>query len=113
MFAKILKFLDPTKLPIIKQILDKFDKSTKDHLGKESASRIGFYCFVLLIMFISIWTVIANSLSYEVLTLIGLLIGQLSILLNIKKNSEKSPFPSLDELNKIKNDIEKNKISDK
>jgi hypothetical protein len=108
-FKNFLGFLNPTKLPFIKQFLGKLDKSTKDHLGKESSGRIGYYCFVFLICFISIWCVVTNTLSYEVITLVTILVGQLALLLNIKKNAEKTPFPSLDEYNKYKIQYEKGK----
>lgn len=107
----------------IKRMMEKIGKSTKDHLGKESASRIGYYIFVLLIMLITLtgiaieignayhsWTAetwSAYQMSNEFLGLLMMLIGQLSILLNIKKNSESTPFPSLDNMNSTMDSINK------
>lgn len=96
----------------VKNMMNKIGLSTKDHLGKESASRIGYYIFIGLIITITLtatgieignayiaWTAtvpIAHAISYELIGLITLLMGQLSILLNIKKNAESTKFPTLE-----------------
>lgn len=104
--------VNPMETSFMKKLFSKIDNSTKDHLGKDSASRIGYYIFISMILMITLTVIgveagnayvswkaipsVAYTISNELLALLGMLIAQLSILLNIKKNSEKTSFPTLE-----------------
>jgi hypothetical protein len=94
----------------------KIKESMNDHLGKASATRINGYIITILIT-ISIFTCLyievssalsaieteggTYTISVQLITLIGMLIGHHSLLFQLKRKSEETNFPTLDNLNEL------------
>lgn len=100
---------------------DSFMESLKDHLGKFSSTRIsGYYMSFLLTLCVltsvglEITSAVTSykentpySVSVQIITIIGMVLGQQALLFNLKRKSEDTPFPTLEHLedNKIKETI--------
>lgn len=91
--------------------------STKDHLGKESATRINGYLMSVMItlmvivvcgielgnMYIAFSVGDFYTVGYEFVCIFGMVLAHQLVLFNLKKSSEKSPFPTLEKMKGIDN----------
>lgn len=92
-------------------------KSCKDHLGKESATRISGYILTIMICIIVLisciidlingYSAFINNMTYELsmqtIAIFGMLLTQQSILFNLKRKSEETNFPTLENNKNNKN----------
>jgi hypothetical protein len=94
----------------------KISNSCKDHLGKDSATRINAYIMtaligLIVICFLGIEVInaidayksegVGYTVSTQLVVLVTLLLGHQALLLNLKRKSEDTSFPTVEILKEI------------
>lgn len=105
----------------VKKWRDKILDSTKDHLGKESATRINGYLMSAMItlmvvvtcaveignMYIAFKELTPYEIGYGFIAIFGMVLSHQLVLFNLKKSSEQSSFPTVEALKKGNTETEK------
>ncbi len=89
-------------------------QSLKDHLGKASSTRINGYIMTILfaicvfcVVGVEITSTGVYTVSNQLIAICVLILGQQALLFNLKRKSEDTSYPTVENLNNVLNNNDK------